>query len=169
MSSEKNSRRINLSFRLSSPDQLKAYEILNGVENKTQFITDLVLRNSDVEYVSKGTTTKEMLREVLKELLPKYMASYTAAHSVPAAAAVEEREEPQRSAPKVEEDAPLFSVPSLDVGEKEEQHPLIADAVEENDIVSDTDSDTAGDASALDVDSDFMMGLLEMMGDLDDA
>lgn len=126
MSSEKNSRRINLSFKISSPEQNQAFEILNNVSNKTEFITQLILQNKGIEYDAKGKTTKELIKEALIELLPT--AQFQGLF--PQQSIVTARPAPSVDAKAAEEMAELaatFDRPVVE-GENENQHPLEANA-----------------------------------------
>lgn len=157
MSNEKNSRRINLCFKLSSPDQLRAHKILLEVENKTQYITDLILSNSDVTYEAKGTTTKEALKEVLMEILPTYMATHAAGRA-PAAAVVAESSE----------QAMFEDQSDFENERKEEQHPHEASAVE--DSINGSEDSASEDFGIMneesgEVDSVFLDGLMSLMPD----
>lgn len=71
MSNKNSSCRINLSFKHSSPEQMAAYEILNKVENKTEYVAQLVLTATGTEVPRKADPlTREDLRAILTELLP---------------------------------------------------------------------------------------------------
>ena len=71
MSNKNSSCRINLSFKHSSPEQMAAYEILNKVENKTEYVAQLVLTATGTEDPRKAEPlTREDLRAILTELLP---------------------------------------------------------------------------------------------------
>ena len=71
MSNKNSSCRINLSFKHSSPEQMAAYEILNKVENKTEYVAQLVLTATGTEVPRKAEPlTREDLRAILTELLP---------------------------------------------------------------------------------------------------
>lgn len=77
MSEKNSSRRINLSFKQSSPEQMQAYELLSGMESKTEYVTQLVLSNAGIEPKQKNgnVLTREDLRAVLTELLPQILAN----------------------------------------------------------------------------------------------
>lgn len=154
MSSEKNSRRINLCFKLSSPDQQKAHKILLEVENKTQYITDLILSNNDIAYEAKGSTTKELLKEALLEILPDYLANHPVGR--PTAAAVEA---PETVESVFEEDIAVAEE------DNEKQHPQETSAVEEYEVEAEPVNTDNSDAEDLGVDSTFLDGLMSLMGD----
>ena len=65
MSSEKNARRINLCFKLSSVDQLLAYKILSSQENKTEYVTALIL-NANNTPAKKPDLSQEEILDLLR-------------------------------------------------------------------------------------------------------